>query len=80
MAVGALDSYSSAQCLHRDRSPGCTGGRARVDCVKVPADFQILLSTGVGKFPPEYADRVKIRLDESNRLLIAKAEGAVDTL
>lgn len=36
-------------------------------------EFQILLSTGIGKFPPEFADRVKIRLSDENKLLVAKA-------
>ncbi|NZA25499.1 AAA family ATPase [Luteimonas sp. SJ-92] len=38
---------------------------------KIPddADFQILLSTGVGKFPPEFADRVRIRLSKESKLL-----------
>lgn len=33
------------------------------------AEFQILLSTGEGKFPQEYADRVAVRLRKDSRLL-----------
>lgn len=32
-------------------------------------DFQILFSTGVGKYPPEFADRVVLRLTAEDRLL-----------
>ncbi|WP_431049670.1 AAA family ATPase [Roseateles sp. L2-2] len=34
--------------------------------------FQIIFSTGVGKFPPEFASNVVLRLSKDERLLIAK--------
>lgn len=36
---------------------------------KEHTDFQIILSTGEGKLPPEYADRVAVRLRKDSRLL-----------
>jgi len=34
--------------------------------------FQIIFSTGVGKFPPEYASRVVLKLSKDGRLLIRR--------
>lgn len=41
----------------------------QISLIPDSADFQILLSTGVDKYPSEYQDRVKIRLGDDSKLL-----------